>query len=100
MTSKDDDTTGNENTASPPTLGLRFDWQDWLPYFEDEAIPDDQKQELIETLWAIVTAFVDIGWSLNPTQQLCGQEIDLKTVLEHAVLASDFQETRDKEDAA
>ena len=45
MTSKDDDTTGNENTASPPTLGLRFDWQDWLPYFEDEAIPDDQKQE-------------------------------------------------------
>ena len=100
MTSKDDDTTGNENTASPPTLGLRFDWQDWLPYFEDEAIPDDQKQELIETLWAIVTAFVDMGWSLNPTQQICGQDIDLKAVLEQAVLASDFQETRDKEDAA
>jgi hypothetical protein len=92
-------TTPTENV--PPVL--RFDWRDWLPYFEDENIPEDQKRVLIETIWSIVVGFVDLGWSIVPTAvadgqdskgrstvaQSCGQTIDLKVALEAAVLRSE-----------
>lgn len=74
-------------------IGLTFNWEDWLPYFEDETISDAQKREMIETLWQIVIAFVDLGFELNPHQQVgqqsCGQNLDLKSLLERAVLRSD-----------
>ncbi|MCR5858261.1 hypothetical protein [Mesorhizobium sp. J428] len=63
---------------------LRFDWTDWLPYFEDQDISDEQKRELIETLWRIVVAFVDLGWQLNPKPEMCGEVLDLKAILETA----------------
>ena len=69
--------------------GLRFDWQDWLPYLENSDLPDDKKREFIETLWGIVVSFVDLGFDLNPTQQICGEVIDLKALLEKAVIDSD-----------
>lgn len=78
--------------ANQNKLGLVFDWQDWLPYFEDADIPDDQKREMIETLWQIVVAFVDLGFDLNPQQQSCGQTLDLKAVLQEAVLKSEMAE--------
>lgn len=73
---------------SPPSPNIRFDWQDWLPFFEDTAIPDDQKQELIETLWALVLSFVDLGFDVSAHPENCGENIDLKAVLEAAVLDS------------
>ncbi len=86
----------------PPVL--RFDWRDWLPYFENENIPDDQKRALIETIWSIVIGFVDLGWSIAPTldasalegpgvhkgAENCGQSLDLKAVLEAAVVRSEL----------
>jgi len=42
-----------DSPATLPNIApsvLRFDWQDWLPYFEDEAIPEAQKRVLIETM--------------------------------------------------
>ncbi|SFU79293.1 hypothetical protein SAMN04488527_11716 [Aliiroseovarius crassostreae] len=71
------------------TPSLRFNWQDWLPYFDDPDVPLDQKRELIETLWSLVLSFVDLGFDLNPTQISCGEELDLKALLEAAVLYSD-----------
>jgi hypothetical protein len=78
-----------EDTAphkKPP--GITFDWRDWLPYLEDTDATDEEKRELIETLWGIVLAFVDLGFDINPTQETCGQIFDLKAVLEAAVLNS------------
>lgn len=86
----------------PPVL--RFDWRDWLPYFYDENIPEDQKRVLIETIWSIVIGFVDLGWTIAPTlkssalensgvskgPENCGQTFDLKAVLEAAVLQSEL----------
>lgn len=82
-------------------MGLIFDWQDWVPYLDDANATDAQKREMIETLWQIVVAFVDLGFDLNPTQQAqtdagrtdtgqesCGQNLDLKMLLEAAVLKS------------
>lgn len=83
-----------ENHVQNP--GLTFNWQDWLRYFEDTDIPDAQKREMVETLWQIVVAFVDLGFELNPHQkvgqQSCGQNLDLKALLEEAVLKSDAAE--------
>jgi hypothetical protein len=80
---------------------LRFDWEDWLGYLDASDISEEQKRELIETLWAIVTGFVDLGFELNPTQQICGEVVELKAVLEAAVLSSgDTHETEGKDCAA
>ena len=99
--------------APPQTVPpvLRFDWRDWLPFFESEDVPEDQKRVLIETLWSIIIAFVDLGWQVQPaagvegdgiaaettnaqahgmTAQSCGQSFDLKAALEAAVLRSDL----------
>lgn len=70
-----------ENNLKPSVPALRFDWSDWLPYLEDQDVPDEQKRELIETLWSVVVAFVDLGWQINSKQQIAGSEIDLKAIL-------------------
>ncbi len=54
-----------------------IDWETYLPLIEDEDIPDEQKRELIETLWWIMLAFVDLGFDLHPVQQGCGELPDL-----------------------
>lgn len=76
--------TDTEIHPKPPVPALRFDWTDWLPYFEDQDIPEEQKRELIETLWGIVVAFVDLGWQLNPRPEICGEALDLKAILTSA----------------
>jgi len=65
----------------PPVPALRFDWTDWLPYLEDQDISEVDKRALIETLWSIVVAFVDLGWQLNPKPEVCGEVLDLKAIL-------------------
>ena len=72
------DSTGR---ALPSAPALRFDWTDWLPYLEDQDIPEEQKRELIETLWSIVVAFVDLGWQLNPKPEFSGGALDLRAIL-------------------
>ena len=42
--------TDNPPPQNTPPPAIHFDWQDWLPFFEDTNIPENQKQELIETL--------------------------------------------------
>ena len=87
------DTTPPTNPDRPacqverPTL--RFDWQEWLPYLDDSNIPDDQKREWIETLWAIVLGFVDLGFDIKSAPETCGKEIDLKSLMEAAVISSE-----------
>ena len=63
----------NPETA-PPTLNI--DWDAYLPFFEDEDISENDKQELIEALWSIVVSFVDLGFGVHPVQQACGQDDD------------------------
>lgn len=62
---------------------LRFDWMDWLPYLEDDDIPEERKRELIEALWSIVVAFVDFGWRIDANPET-GAALDLKAILDAA----------------
>ncbi len=60
---------------------LRFDVNDFMPLLEDEDIPFEQKQQLIDNLGSIVAAFVDLGWDIKSTAEICGEDIDLYTLL-------------------
>lgn len=82
-----EDTTSITHSKPGPTA-IRFDWRDWEPYLVDSDLPDDKKREFIEALHGIVMTCVDLGFRLNPTQEICGEVIDLKAVLEAAVLNS------------
>ena len=85
-----------ETQLSRPAL--RFDWTDWLPYLDQEDVPDDQKRALIESLWSIVLAFTDLGWNIKSSAESCGEALDLHAVLAANMVRSD--ETQNDEEAA
>ncbi|MEM1149738.1 MAG: hypothetical protein AAGI03_04165, partial [Pseudomonadota bacterium] len=84
-----------EKGAERPTLHL--DTEEWLPYLDDPDATEEEKRELIETLWGIVLSFVDLGWQITaedagPSQLPPDQtepSIDLTRALHAAVVQSD-----------
>ena len=63
-------------TASRPVVEI--DFAKYEAYLDDPALSEKQKRELIEALWAIMLAFVDLGFGVHPVQevsvqQACGQ---------------------------
>ena len=80
-----------KDTTDPPTNkrpSIRLNLDDWLPYLEDSDATEAEKIELIETLWNIAMAFVDLGWDLDSGEETSGQSLDLTAVLRAAVLNS------------
>lgn len=67
---------------------LTCDWEEWRGYLAGIDAPDNQKRQMIETLWAIVVEFSDLGWDISEGET-CGQDLDLKAALEAAVLHSE-----------
>jgi len=67
------------------------------PMLDNSDMPLEQQKELIETLWSIVVTFVDLGFDLNPIQQICGetQEPDTDDPLD--VVSLIHQQTQRKE---
>ena len=53
---------------------LTIDWELYAAMLEDSDLPLEKQKELIETLWSIAVAFVDLGFDLNPVTQICGEE--------------------------
>lgn len=77
----------------PPKPSLHLNWEDWLPFLENQDIPEAQKKELIETLWSIVIAFVDLGWDVGEkpasSAESCGQTRDLTSALRAGIVYSE-----------
>ena len=65
-----------QNSPHPPPA-VCIDWQAFLPYLNDSDLSEQDKRAFVETLWSIVLSFVDLGYGLNPTQEICGEVIDL-----------------------
>lgn len=55
-----------------PTLSI--DWDLYGSMLDESDLTDEQKRELIESLWAIVLTFVDLGFGIHPLQQACGED--------------------------
>ncbi len=58
-------------------MSLTIDWDLYGHYLEDSDLSDDQKRELIQTLWNIVVGFVDLGFGIHPVQQACEQKEEI-----------------------
>lgn len=61
-----------KDTGSYPAMPT-IDFEAYLPYLEDEDIPEEQKRELIEILFNIMMGFADIAFGISPPQNVCGQ---------------------------
>lgn len=60
------------NTRTRPRLTI--EWEAYLPLLESADISEDDKRMLIQNLWAIMTAFVDLGFDMHPVSQTCGED--------------------------
>ena len=67
--------------SSQAKPSLEIDMARYQAYLDDPALTPDQKTEVIEALWTIITAFVQLGFGVHPTQLACGKT---RTELEHA----------------
>ena len=84
------------NDPSKLTTTIHFDLQEWLPYIEGSELTEDQKEEMIETLWSIVLTFVDLGWGVHSApQETSGQNPDLRAALAAAVVNSKDTQTEE-----
>lgn len=63
-----------ENNNPLPSLSI--DWDLYGSMLEDSDLSEEQQRELIESLWSIVMAFVDLGFGIHPIQQVCGEDED------------------------
>lgn len=59
--------------AKPHYPTLNLDVTLYQEIMDDPSIPQNKKHELLESLWAIAVACVDLGLGLHPLQQACGQ---------------------------
>jgi len=63
-----------ETYAANTALSLpTFDADEYWEFVEDFDLSDAQKLEYLETIWSIVTSFVDLAFGLHPLQQACGK---------------------------
>ena len=51
--------------ASPAHPVMRLEPELYAEHVEDLGLTEDQQQELLETLWSVVVAFVDLGFSVD-----------------------------------
>jgi len=59
---------------TPPTLSI--DWELYASMLHDSDMLLADQKELVQTLWSIAVAFVDMGFDLSPVQQICGESHD------------------------
>ena len=52
---------------------MELDIRKYQALLKDIDIPEGHKKQMIEALWSIVVAFVEIGYGVHPVQQACGK---------------------------
>jgi hypothetical protein len=60
---------------------LTFDPTPYLHYLSESELSDEQKRELLETLWSIMVSFVDMGFNIGPSQQVLDKSSKQKSEL-------------------
>ncbi|MEL7106257.1 MAG: hypothetical protein AAGM21_10080 [Pseudomonadota bacterium] len=64
------------NKDHPQTYpSLTLDWEAYAAMLEDCDATPEQQRELIEALWSIVVAFVDLGFDVQSPES-CGEAHD------------------------
>lgn len=60
------------DATTPPTLTIDVDL--YQHYLDNSDLTDEQKKELLETLWNIICEFVQMGFHVHPVQQAVQQQ--------------------------
>lgn len=60
---------GSENPAI--RRALQLDIGKYQAFLDDANLSEAQKSEMIEALWSIIVAFVEIGYGVHPVQEAC-----------------------------
>ena len=63
-----------KKTTPSQSTALMIDWNMYEKYLEGSELSEVKKRELLETLWSIITSFVDLGFDVHPVQQVCGKD--------------------------
>ncbi len=58
--------------STPAPAALELDLAEYAPYVADFDMTEDQKRELLETLWTIMAHFVAMGFDVGKAD-ICGQ---------------------------
>lgn len=79
------------NRPARATVGV--DVEKYKAFLNDPALTETQKEEILQALWSIVMAFVELGFGVHPLQEVCesGDEHSLEALNE----AFDRAERRD-----
>lgn len=76
-----------DQNDSPPSLTI--DWAKYGAMLDEWDGSDDQKQELIATLWSIVVGFVDLGFDVQAAEEFCGEPTDFPAATSDDLLDCD-----------
>lgn len=71
--------TETQDQNDPPP-SLTIDWAKYGAMLDEWDGSDEQKQELISTLWSIVVSFVDLGFDVQAAEEFCGEPDDYAAV--------------------
>lgn len=64
---------GHESAPTSQELAIQFDAQEFVHFLAESDLTEAEKLEYVQTIWAIVLQFVDMGFGLHPIQQASGQ---------------------------
>lgn len=54
-------------------LSLKIDVEHFEHLLDDPSLTRAQKHQILEALWAIIVAFVDLGFGVHLLQEVCGE---------------------------
>ena len=63
----------NDHIIEPLFTNIKIDAKRFEPYLDDPDLTQAEREELLETIYAIVLSFVDLGFGIHPIQQACEQ---------------------------
>lgn len=79
---------------------VAIDVERYQAYLDDPNLSPEHRKEILEALWAIMTAFVQLGFGVHPAQQACGKlglELEETSFPESTEVQSDHCEKLDNE---
>lgn len=68
-----------------------FDAENYRHHLEEFDLTQDQQNELLETLWHIMSTMVDIGWGVDNVQRMIPELFNHES---HAVINKEIEKTR------
>lgn len=88
----DDSITGTMGKTDAPheRTSLGIDAAYYQSFLDDLEISKNQKRELIETLWQIVTGFIELGFSVHPLNDVQNKIENTETALALKTVIKDF----------